>query len=161
MKRIIFTAAALVLMTGIFAGFAEARGEGGRGGYGGRGYGGYGGYGGRGYGGYGFGGYGYGGFGVRGIGGFGFQTYPYGYGGFGRSFYSPYYRCNLYFCGVSNQWFYYYPPQQVYMPVTQFSAFPPSVIINNNVGGPGPVIPPGPVPSPSPGPLPPPPPGPM
>ena len=121
MKRFILSFAVLALISGLFAGSAEARGARGRGPAIVRGY----------------------------------RTYPIGYRDWARVWYNPTYRVNWYYCGVCNEWFYYYPPMQQYLPVSQIATYPPTVVINNNINVP-PAVPPG-VPMPSPGaPMPPP-----
>jgi hypothetical protein len=124
MKRFILSFAVLALISGLFAGSAEARGARGHGAI------------------------------VR-----GYRTYPIGYRNWARVWYNPTYRVNWYYCGVCNEWFYYYPPMQQYLPVSQIATCPPTVVINNNVGVPpgapmpspgAPMLPPG-APMPSPG----------
>lgn len=162
MKRFILSAVALVAMSGLFAGSVEAaRGSsrgGSRGGSRGVSHGvsrgvshgvshgvnhGV--------------GHGVGGV-AHGVGG-GFRyaghSFPYGYRNWGRVWYNPSYRCNWYFNAGLNEWFYYYAPQQVYLPVSQIAIYPPTVVVN---GPAAPALPPSPpfaAPYPSPGAMPP------
>ena len=63
-----------------------------------------------------------------------YRSYPRSYRGWSRTYYCPRYRCNFYFDVSCNGWFYYYAPQQTYLPVSQISTCPPTItIVNNNV----------------------------
>jgi hypothetical protein len=128
MKRIILSAAALVIVSGMFAGAAEAR-NGNHGNHGG------------------------GRVVVNGH----YRTFPVSYRNWGRVWYSSAYRCNFYFDVGCNEWFYFYAPQQQYLPVTQIAVCPPTITIVNtnnnvvNVGNPPPLPAPPALPAPIPG----------
>lgn len=125
MKRFVLSAAVVVIAGGLLAGSAVAQGHGrgdGRGHGPDRGY------------------------HREGPGYRHYRTFPHSHRSWGRYWYSLRYRCCFYFNVGCNDWFYYYAPQQQYLPVSQIATFPPTInIVNNNnnvnVGGPIPGIP--------------------
>lgn len=62
----------------------------------------------------------------------GYTTLPYGYKGFTHYADLNTYGCKGFFCPQYNDWFYFYPQKNVYLPVNQIQQFAPTVNKNDN-----------------------------